>query len=165
MPGASVPLPQEIAAAVRARLERTALIQLGALLEGAEEWGDFPPLVSTIRGVIDAAEGRAAPPAEEVRDAVQAICETLFANPLLLEYEIPESFWAHPLGRVCATALAVTQGADLIHVSEAARLLGWSLSRVGNAIRDGRLQALTVHDRARGRSRRMLCRAEVEALR
>lgn len=135
------------------------------VLYGGQD-ADAPPESSRIAWTVETIEAVATGddtvmPHEDVREHVQTVCEALFSNPLLAEYQIPDAFWRTDLGRVCASALAVTSGADLVTIADAARESGIPLGTLHARVKAGSLRTVTIWDKARGRPRRMLYRADI----
>ncbi len=122
------------------------------------------PLAYAIRLLEAVASGEdTATDADEVRGYVQTICEALFSRVGEAAYDVPEDWWSSPLGRVCSSALAVTEGEDLISIADAARELDVPLATLWARVRRGSYHYVVIQDRRRGRPRRMLYRSEIEA--
>jgi hypothetical protein len=102
----------------------------------------------------------------EVYEAIQSLMERLFASPTTLgTYDIPEAFWATPLGAMVIRALFRVQGDELITITEAAGILGVTTQTVSHHIARGSLAAYPDPAEPNPQKARRVRRSAVEAMR
>lgn len=100
-------------------------------------------------------------PATDVYRAVNSVLELLFWPAGEDMYEVPPSFWSEPLGKMLSQAkFRATDPADLMSISNAAKLLDVSLPRIYRWILEGVFQSIT--DGVEGRT--YVLRSDVEEL-
>jgi hypothetical protein len=101
------------------------------------------PFGDSLRQIAAAAEGLLPDDLRgETHDAVQTLCEWMFARPGMgAEYGIPASWWATPVGSLAIRALVWAEGDRLISMTEAAEISGRSLSSLSQLISRGKLNS------------------------
>jgi len=100
-----------------------------------------------------------------VGESIQDLCERLFAAPGAgTAYRIPAEFWTSPIGAIVAKAHFALRGDEMITITEAAELLGISLSAVSNRIDRGTLQSFRDPDEPNPQRARRVLRSHVERL-
>lgn len=124
-------------------------------------------LADSLAEIARAADGEGPLPeqvAGEVQECIQDLCERLFSSPLLAGYEIPEEFWETPLGAMTARALFRARGDELITITEAAELLGLTVSAVSQYLVRGQLTGYPDPWEPNPARRRRVLRSDVERL-
>jgi hypothetical protein len=121
------------------------------------------PIAGSIAEIARCAAGEPVP--EWIGEGIQSLMEALFSSSLLSSYHIPPSFWGTPLGGMVGKAFARIRGDDLITISQAAEVLGVSISAVSNRVDRGHLQAYYDPEERNPQKRRRVLRSEVETLR
>lgn len=100
-----------------------------------------------------------------VAEGIQGLMELLFAAPVgTYSYQIPESFWETDIGQMVAVAMLKVRGDELITIAEAGRLRGVSTQAITNLVAAGRLRAYHDPGAPARQGRRLVSRAEIEAL-
>ena len=119
----------------------------------------------TLRDIALAAEGNM--PAErrgEVYEACQQVAEWLFSIPGAYVYHIPRQFSETPVGSLWARAMIWVQGDELITIATAARIAGVTEAAIGQRINRGTLTAYINPASSERQGRRLVSRADVEAI-
>lgn len=100
---------------------------------------------------------------EHILDGVDDVLRCLFWPPGIgNNYQIPETFWSHPLGGMLARAILWAREGDLITLQQAADLRGVTAQAISNAVRDGRLNAYINPDAPARQGRTLVSRQEIE---
>lgn len=107
--------------------------------------------------------------AGEVMEITQSIAETLFSNPLISAYEIPQAFWSSDLGQLVLQAQLWARGDELIALKEAAEILRGSseprdLVWINDQIGKGKLTRYVDPGEANPQHAGRVSRAQVEGL-
>lgn len=95
----------------------------------------------TLRDIAAAAEGLLPDDLRgETQDAVQTVCEWMWARPgMPATYAIPAEWWATPLGYLVLRAHMWAIGDELLTISQAAERSGRSISSLSQLVDRGRL--------------------------
>lgn len=100
----------------------------------------------------------------EVREACQQLAEWLFSIPGAYVYHIPRQFYETPIGSLWAGAMIWVQGDELITIATAARIAGVTEAAIGQRINRGTLTAYINPASSKRQGRRLVSRADVEAI-
>lgn len=126
-------------------------------------------LGSVLQQIASAAEGLLSDSEElrgEVHEACQQVAEWMWARPgMPSAYNIPAEWWATPLGNLVLRALLWAENDELLTVSEAAELVGLSVSAVSQWIVRGKLTAYRDLSETNPQRQTRVRRSEVASLR
>ena len=78
------------------------------------------------------------------------------------DVDIPDVFWAHPLGEMCARALLWALEGELITLQEAARLAEVSVQAISQAVSAGRIAGYVDPDASERQGRTLVKRVDVQ---
>lgn len=122
----------------------------------------------TLRDLAAAAEGLLPDDddlREEIYEGCQQLCEWMWARPgMPAHYHIPAEWWESPMGSIVFRAYVWAGKDELITMTEAAQLSGWTLQRLSNWAQAGRLSSWLDPAEPNPMRARRLRRSEVECL-